>query len=428
MRFATLLVRALAAMLLLLLVAAPNVFAKKTTVRFSEYPRPKETELLKALIEAFQREHPDIEIKYEPITDPVKMTSAMVAGTAPDVICWWGEDLRGWAEQGLLADLKPKMQKELDKDDIYDFNPLQMNVFTYRGIQYAVPQYLGTVAIWYNKDLFDEVGVDQLDDSLNWQGLLETARKLTVRSGNKVMQWGLDQYLALDRVAYWIRQNGGKFHPANDNSVLLLDRPQATQALQFVSDLIFKHRVMPVFGTAGANLFANGKAAMLIEGSWSLAFDLPKIKFDLGFAHLPKGPVQRSTLANADGYGMYVRSKEQDAAFTWLKFLIDKQANQIRAQYQGLQPARRSVAPEWVKRLKATYPSARNAELGAFAEAMAYAEPGPLYANQGIVLGGLASAFGHLFVTGDQSAEQAMKQVVPTINAQLQEVLKRKKR
>lgn len=407
-------------------LCAPTALAK-TKIRFSEYPRPQEQEMLKVLLPAFQKENPDIEVVYEPVTDPIKMTTQMIAGSAPDVVCWWGEELRDWAERGMLVDLKPVLPKEFSQNDIADFAAGQIKTFTFKGQLYAIPQYLGTVAIYYNKDYFDAAGVAYPDQSHDWNDLVEMARKLTVRKADKVTQWGYYLYMELDRVAYWVRQNGGEMFADGDNSVVTLDKPEAYKAMQFAADMVWKHKVAPSeLGNGLRDAFSSGKTAIAEDGSWSLAFMLPQIKFNLGIAHLAKGPVGRSTMANADGYAITKSSKNTEAALRFLQFITGPYANKVRAEFQALQPARRSVAAEWIKRVKSEYPAAKNAEIQAFAEAFNYAEPGPLYSNQAIATRLLEPAFTKIFYQG-QSAEQLMKQVVPTVNAQLKTALAKKK-
>lgn len=399
--------------------------AGKVTLRFSEYPRPYEKEMLQEMLPLFEKDNPDIQVVYEPVTDPVKMTTAMVAGSAPDVVCWWGEDLFFWAQQGMLLDLAPWLEKGLLSDkELADFAPGQLRGFRVNGLQYALPQYLGTVALYYNRDAIERAGVPEPSSDLDWDGFRSLAQKLTVREGNKVKQWGFYLYYELDRVAYWVRQNGGKLHPEGDNTTSLLDQPAAIYAIQYWADFIHRYRVSPTSAEiAGASLrdaFAKEQAATAADGSWSLAFMLPNTRFELGIAPLPRGPVARSTLANMDGYAIYSGTAHREAALRFLKFLVSPEANRLRARYQGLQPARGSVAREWVELLLKQYPNARTAgsQLLIFALAGAYAEPGPIYYNPTLAREKLNAAFYRIFQQGEP-AEKVLKEVIPALNRAL---------
>jgi len=398
--------------------------SSRITLRFAEYPRPFENEMLAELIPLFEKQNPDIKIVYEPIIDPVKMTTSMVGGTAPDIVCWWSPDLHFWAKQGLLLDLNPYIQKGIFADDIKDMAPGQVRGFQVDGIQYALPQYLGTVAMYYNQDAVERAGALEPSDDMDWDDFRTLAQKLTVKQGDKVKQWGFYIFYEIDRVAYWVRQNGGEVMPANDDTVALLDQPAAINAIQYWADFIHRWKVSPTSAQiAGQNLrdaFAAELAATAADGSWSLAFMLPNTKFELGIAHLPKGPVARSTLANLDGYAIYAGSPNKDAAVRFLKFLVSPQANRLRARYQGLQPARGSVAREWVELLLKQYPNARTAgsQILIFALAAQYAAPEPMFYNPNTAKTMLNQAFYRIFQQGEP-AEKVLKEVVPALNQKL---------
>ncbi|MBE3576730.1 MAG: sugar ABC transporter substrate-binding protein [Limnochordales bacterium] len=405
-------------------VLSARAASSRITLRFSEYPRPYENEMLAELIPLFEKQNPDIKIVYEPITDPIKMTTSMVGGTAPDIVCWWSPDLHFWAKQGLLLDLNPYIQKGLFADDIADMALGQVRGFQVNGVQYALPQYLGTVALYYNQDAVERAGVVEPSNDMDWDDFLMLARKLTVRQGNSVKQWGFYLFHEIDRVAYWVRQNGGEMMSPTDDTLCLLDQPAAIKAIQYWADFIHRWKVSPtsaqISGTTLRDAFAGELAATAADGSWSLAFMLPNTRFKLGIAHLPKGPVARSTLANLDGYAIYAGSPHKEAAVRFLKFLVSPEANRLRARYQGLQPARRSVAREWVELLLKQYPNARTAgsQILIFALAAEYAAPEPMFYNPNTAKTMLNQALYRIFQQGEP-AEKVLKEVVPALNQKL---------
>jgi arabinogalactan oligomer/maltooligosaccharide transport system substrate-binding protein len=77
-----------------------------------------------------------------------------------------------------------------------------------------------------------------------------------------------------------------------DGTKPTLNTPAMVNALQFVQDLKFVHKIVPVecdYDAADA-LFKEGKAAMLINGDWSLTgYQTPEVKknVDLGVARIP---------------------------------------------------------------------------------------------------------------------------------------------
>ncbi len=56
---------------------------------------------------------------------------------------------------------------------------------------FAVPENLQTMALYYNKTLFDAQGMAVPDDTWTYDMVVEAARALTVRRGNRITQYGL---------------------------------------------------------------------------------------------------------------------------------------------------------------------------------------------------------------------------------------------
>ena len=113
------------------------------------------------MLEEFHATHPNIRVYYN--LDPEqhefeqKSLADLEAGTAADVFQGCCSYLPIWAQKGFLLDLSPYVQADLDHETIVDWDPVQYNAFFTRdGRQYALPKYHGALALYYNKDLFDQ--------------------------------------------------------------------------------------------------------------------------------------------------------------------------------------------------------------------------------------------------------------------------------
>lgn len=87
--------------------------------------------------------------------------NALQSGDAPDVFMVWpGGEVRAQAEAGHLKDLT-----EVAADTIAELGgsvkPWEIN-----GKQYALPYTFGVTGIWYNKDLFDQAGIEGTPETL----------------------------------------------------------------------------------------------------------------------------------------------------------------------------------------------------------------------------------------------------------------------
>lgn len=402
----------------------PAVASSKVTITFSEYPRVNEGDMLKEMIANFEAKNPDIKIEYQPLDASgaaiTKLTTAMVGGTAPDVLCFWGPTFRAWGEMGLLLNLNPYIEKYM-KGDLADFNQSQLQTFNYKGAQFALPQYTGTTAYYYNRDAYEVAGLKDPDLNFDWDTLLKNSMKLTVRRGDRTVQWGFRPYYQVERVAMYVRQNGGDVMAPGHNSVCTMDSPQAIEAVEFLAEMHHKYRVAPLAADlanrSDRDMFNSGALAAAADGSWSLSTIQPS-GFDLGIAHLFK-KVTRNSMTNIDGYAIFQGTKHPEEAFRWLAYLVSPEANLLRAKYQGLQPARTSVGDAWIALLQQRFPHLRKANLRVFVEAGAYSQTEPIFSDMRVINELLAPTLRRVIFEGKEPARQALETIVPVINARL---------
>ena len=141
------------------------------------------------------------------------------------------------------------------------------------GGQFGLPRDLNTIALYYNKDMFDAAGIPYPDDTWDWAKLVDVAKQLT-KDGNgdgKADQWGFYTETT-DMENYWLSlvwQNGGDIL-APDGKSTLLGTDQAAGGIQFLQDLIWKDKVMPdpAISAETGDAFEQGQAAMEANGSW----------------------------------------------------------------------------------------------------------------------------------------------------------------
>jgi multiple sugar transport system substrate-binding protein len=133
-------------------------------------------------LERFHAIHPNTQVFYTPDPDDLEetMLADMQAGTAPDVFQGCCSYFPIWAQQGHLLDLRPYVEADLDQVIIDDWDQAQYNsFFTRDGQQYGLPKYHGALALYYNKDLFDEFGVDYPDETWDHNDYLTAMKHLT---------------------------------------------------------------------------------------------------------------------------------------------------------------------------------------------------------------------------------------------------------
>ncbi|MBM3188752.1 MAG: carbohydrate ABC transporter substrate-binding protein, partial [Chloroflexi bacterium] len=111
----------------------------------------------------FYDKNPNVEVEWlvAPAGDLTEnIMSQMVAGDAPDVyqLCCW--DSTFFIQQGQALNLQPYIDRDAEEVNIDDFYARQFDPWKLGGDIHFMPYYTGTVAIYYNKRWFDELGVE----------------------------------------------------------------------------------------------------------------------------------------------------------------------------------------------------------------------------------------------------------------------------
>jgi multiple sugar transport system substrate-binding protein len=317
------------------------------TITYSIWGDPAEIKNQQAVVDAFHVANPKITVKvtvsdWDTYWD--KLQTGIAGGDAPDVFAMDGPLFPDYQTRDVLLDLKPFIDR-----DGYDLGQLAdqaVTDFTTPGGQFGLPRDLNVVALYYNKKMFDTAGIPYPDDTWDWAKLVDVATKLTLKGADgKTKQWGFYTE-STDMENYWselVWQNGGDII-STDHKTSLVASDQAAGGIQFLQDLIWKHKVMPDASITDAlgDAFEQGQAAMESNGSWLVATH-QAAGLDFGIAPLPKGPAGQATSINPTGAVIYKNSKNPDAAWAFVKYLASPAAQTQLMELKASLPANKAV-------------------------------------------------------------------------------------
>lgn len=303
----------------------------------------------------------------------------MQAGTAPDVFQGCCAHFPAWAQKGYVLDLAPYVSAGLDAATIGDWDPAQYRAFFTRdGKQYGLPKYHGALALYYNKDLFENIKIDFPTEDWTHTDYLAAMKRLT-RDGDgdgKADLWGSMVDISWDRLQMYANDWGGHFVDPVDGVTCRMADPTTLLGLEWLRARMWDDRIMATLqdtqrlGTSES--FISGRLTMVEDGSWALKSILSGANFRVGVAPRPRGPARRSTLATTDGFGVYAGTRHPEAAWELVKFLISPAYGRAIASANLLQPARASLVPDWMGYVRSQFPGpARNVDLEAFAHGQA---------------------------------------------------------
>ena len=149
---------------------------ENVTITFAFWDNNQEPGM-KAIADAYMAAHPGITVEVQVTPWDQYWTkleaSAQGSGEAmPDVFWMHSNQFFKY----VTAD------KLLPLDFEYDYTPYPAGVtalYNFNNVHYAVPKDYDTIALVYNKEIFDNAGIAYPDDTWTWDTLLETAKKLT---------------------------------------------------------------------------------------------------------------------------------------------------------------------------------------------------------------------------------------------------------
>jgi multiple sugar transport system substrate-binding protein len=385
------------------------------------------------MLEQFHDEHPNIHVFYTP--DPENFQERMLAdfqaGTAPDVFQGCCTHFPAWAQKGYTLDLRPYVEADVDEQTVQDWDPAQYSALSARdGQRFGLPKYHGAMALYFNRDIFDERGVAYPDDAWDHDDYLEAMKRLTHdRDGDGATDlWGSMLDISWSSLQIHVNAWGGHFVDPEDPTRCLMCEPEAMQALEWIRARMWDDRVMAapldVQNLWPRHAFANERVAMVEDGSWALKDILAEADFRIGVAPFPAGPVRRATLATTDGFGIYSGTRHPDAAWELVKFLISKDYGRAMARANFLQPARASLIDEWVGFVREEFPEkAKDVDIAAFADAhiKGYSVTAEIFANMADAEQLTAAAWNEVFVMGQPLEEQLKPTCQQIQEAQAQE-------
>jgi multiple sugar transport system substrate-binding protein len=313
------------------------------TVKLSGWTgNPLEQRLLKQVIEDFEKQHPQIKVKYEAISDQYMdvIKTRLVGEAAPDVFYLDALEAPFLMGQNVLEPLDKYIKPKFDLTDI---EPNLLKNFTYQNRIYGLPKDYSTLALFYNKQAFNQVGLTS--PPTTWEQLRSYSKQLT----GKLNKYGFGEIPELARQAYKITAFGGEI--IDKNGYATFANNPGLQGLELVINQYQKDRSSAqksdVGTNSGSEMFGQNKVAMVIEGNWAIPYlqeTFPKLEF--ATAEIPEINNQKSTMVFTVAYVMNKQAPHKKEAWELISFLTGKEGMKKWTGKGFALPARKSVAQQ----------------------------------------------------------------------------------
>ncbi len=341
---------------LVLAPGASGVFAKQVTIEYWQYYYESKAKTMDELIKIFEKQNPDIVVEHK--TFPYeqfnqKVAISVPAGKGPDVVNLY----YGWVPKYVEAGyLQPLPADEFSPQMIEnEFLPM-VDAVKLNGKYWGLPTAVRALALFWNKDLFKEAGLDPNKPPRTWEQLQDYAVKLTKHEKGQLLQegyaWNADGQDNHVFVQVLLRQWGVTPFSPDNKKVLWNSKPGGYEAFEWWTNLATKYKVgEPKFMGDYRTAFISGKAAMMIDGSFALGTLKSKAKdINWGVTTLPVREANgiKSNFGSfwLNGLTVNARGEKREAAIKFLKFLTSPEVMKKWLTDVGELPARQALADD----------------------------------------------------------------------------------
>ena len=277
-------------------------------------------ETLQRMYEAFHEEYPNITVEIETIAMDdyfTQMQTRVAGGTAPDCYELNIENFASYANKGVLA--------EITDVDLSSLDETALSAFNVDGKQYGLPGNFSNVVLVYNKDLFDQAGIDYPNE--DWtQDDVQAAAEAIRALGDDI--YGYYQPLTYNEFYKACAQFGGSLLN-EDKTEFTINSPENVAAAQMMADRVLVTNVQPTAEQMGGmgdwDLFMSGRLGMIPTGIWAFNTFAEGCDFAWDIAVEP-GMEQKATHFFSNACVVNEASENKEAAMTWITWLCSSPA------------------------------------------------------------------------------------------------------
>lgn len=299
---------------------------EEVTIKFTNFNASGgHEETLEKMYEAFSEEHPTIKVDIETVGYDdyfTQMQTRVAGGTAPDCYELNIENFAAYAAKGVLAEIK-----DVDTSGI---NETALHAFNVDGKQYGVPGSFSNVVLIYNKDLFDQAGVEYPDADWTWDDAQAAAEKIRALGDDIYGIYAPTTYNEFFKVA---AQYGGSLLNEDKTEFTINSAPNQEAAEMMVGRIVDSN-VQPTEAQMGGmkdwDLFESGRLGMIPTGIWAFGEFTEACEFNWDICVEPGG-TQKATHFFSNAYVVNADSSQKEAASIWVSWLASSpKAAEIR--------------------------------------------------------------------------------------------------
>jgi len=239
---------------------------------------PKVLEIWKEAAQEFEKVHPGVKVQFDYLENEAfkaKLPTLLQSKDRPSVFHSWGG---GVMYEQINAGLCQSITRAIEEGGFKDtFYPAGIQNFTYEGKSYGLPNDVGPMVFWYNKELCQKAGVDPTK-IMYWEDLIDAVKKcqsagITPFAAGGKDKWPLHFYPAMLMMRILGREGMLAAHDGKNGG---FTNPGVVKAFQLYKDLAalqpFQKGYLANTYPEAAGTFHDGKTAFHLMGTWDLTW------------------------------------------------------------------------------------------------------------------------------------------------------------
>ncbi len=278
------------------------------------------------------------------------LESAASGGDLPDVFWMHSNNSQMYMKNEMLLQLDDYIANS-DKIDLANYMPEVTELYTMDDKHYAIPKDYDTIALWYNKTMFDEAGLSYPDETWSYDDLLDAAAKLTKDDGS---QYGFCMNPSNDQDTWYnfVYANDG-YIVSDDHKSSGFDNDKTLEAMDYVSDLLQYCPDSTTMSETGTDvMFQSGQVAMITQGSWMIAGfkdnDYLKENCDIAIIPYNKNTGKRVSIINGLGWAAAANTDRPDDCWKLLEWFGSEEMQKKQADLGVTMSAFEGTSENWI--------------------------------------------------------------------------------
>ena len=247
----------------------------ETTVKILHLQKnPKILAIWQGAAQEYEKSHPGVKIKFDYLENEAfkaKLPTLLQSKDRPSLFhSWGGGVMYEQINSGVLQDITSAISEGGFKDTFY---PAGIQNFTYQGKTYGLPNDVGPIVFWYNKELCEKAGVDPTKIK-TWDDFIDAVKKCQAAGITPIAAGGKDKWPLHFYPALLMMRIMGKegMQAAYDDKNGGFAGPDVVKAFQLYKDLAalnpFQKGFLANTYPESAGTFHDGKTAFHLMGTW----------------------------------------------------------------------------------------------------------------------------------------------------------------